>query len=300
MNQNPIRERLDSFIRQKGYSRRSVEQLCGFKPTYLATLSGEIPGNKLDKIQHLFPDLNIEWLKTGDGAMCLDNSYLINRIYSDNRGVEIMNRIGEFFAIMGISSDEFERSHNIPKGSFVESLAQGKPYMAMGWASLVLDEFPKLSAEWILRGDGFMFMPKHIIPQTDGDENTNDIELFIGTDDKLDFDEAEILIRMPEHDMSPKIKFGDYLLCKKMYDRYDVNNESPTKRRLAWKSYSTYFVSFEYSYTVKDVVVTEKGDLNFYRISPDGERELSFSTNIMDPEIDCAYIVLGLLRKGLE
>lgn len=292
MNKNPIKERLDSFIRQKGYSRRTVKLLCGFKPTYLATLSGKIPGNKLDKIQSLFPDLNTEWLNTGEGCMCLDASYLLNRVCINDNGRNIMKRIHIFLEYKKISIKSFERDHNIPIHSFESASMQNKDYVFAGWASIILDDFPELSSEWLLRGKGTMLKPKHTV------SGLPDVGMTIGINDKAEVNSADKIIRMTEQDMSPVIKYNDLLLCKQTFDcNEDI---SPIQRRLAWNSYSIYCVYFKDTYTVKDVVVTEDGKLLFFYRKPSGEKEFAFTTDIMNPEIEKAFLVVGIIRKGID
>lgn len=64
-----MKDRLTEFIKGKGISKRKFLLNCGLSETYLNTITGNPSGDTLRKIEGAYPDLNIEWLKTGKGNM---------------------------------------------------------------------------------------------------------------------------------------------------------------------------------------------------------------------------------------
>jgi len=74
---NTVGERLDFFIRSKGYTKLSV--FCEEHGFVYGTLVQTVKGRRLgieilDKIAARFPDLNINWLLYGRGPMEVDYS----------------------------------------------------------------------------------------------------------------------------------------------------------------------------------------------------------------------------------
>ena len=64
-----MKERLMEFIREKDISNRKFLLKCGLSGTYINTLTGNPSGDTLKKIEAAYPDLNTEWLLTGEGEM---------------------------------------------------------------------------------------------------------------------------------------------------------------------------------------------------------------------------------------
>lgn len=71
-----VKERLIKYIKSKGMSTREFCRHIGVSETYVNSMRSSMQPDKLIKITHLFPDLNAEWLLTGDGEMLKNNSML--------------------------------------------------------------------------------------------------------------------------------------------------------------------------------------------------------------------------------
>lgn len=65
---NDIKSRLIQLIENKGISKREFCRQIEVSPTFLANKS-EIASDKVLNIITAFPDVNVEWLLTGDGEM---------------------------------------------------------------------------------------------------------------------------------------------------------------------------------------------------------------------------------------
>lgn len=64
-----MKERLMEFIKEKDISNRKFLLKCGLSGTYISTLTGKPSGDTLKKIEAAYPDLNTDWLLTGEGEM---------------------------------------------------------------------------------------------------------------------------------------------------------------------------------------------------------------------------------------
>lgn len=64
-----MKERLEKFIEYREISNRRFLLNCGLSETYINTMTGNPSGDTLAKIQKRYPELNIQWLKTGEGEM---------------------------------------------------------------------------------------------------------------------------------------------------------------------------------------------------------------------------------------
>lgn len=64
-----VKERLIEYIKYKGISTREFCRQIGVSETYVNSMRMSIQPDKLIKIAHVYPDLNSEWLLTGEGEM---------------------------------------------------------------------------------------------------------------------------------------------------------------------------------------------------------------------------------------
>ncbi len=64
-----IKERLITFMKQKGISHRKFETEVGLSNGYLSKLVNSPTATKLQMIISTYPDLNDKWLLTGEGPM---------------------------------------------------------------------------------------------------------------------------------------------------------------------------------------------------------------------------------------
>lgn len=64
-----MKERLMEFIKEKDISNRKFLLKCGLSETYISTLTGNPSGDTLKKIESAYPELNTDWLLTGEGEM---------------------------------------------------------------------------------------------------------------------------------------------------------------------------------------------------------------------------------------
>ena len=71
-----VKERIKRFIHYKNFSNREFCRMIGVSETYVNSIRTSIQPDKLIKITHTFPELNPEWLMTGDGEMLKDNPKL--------------------------------------------------------------------------------------------------------------------------------------------------------------------------------------------------------------------------------
>ena len=64
-----VKERLIAFINYLGMSKNSFENACGLSTRYVSNISASVSPGKLKQISLKFPELNVEWLLTGQGDM---------------------------------------------------------------------------------------------------------------------------------------------------------------------------------------------------------------------------------------
>lgn len=70
-----MKERIMEFVRYKGIPVSLFEQMCGLSNAYVKNISKGIGADKLEKILKAFPDLNREWLLTGEGEMLKQDAH---------------------------------------------------------------------------------------------------------------------------------------------------------------------------------------------------------------------------------
>lgn len=65
----PVKERLKEFIKLKNISDRRFCTTVGLSHTYINNIRRTISPEKVQQIKVHYPELNIEWLLTGEGEM---------------------------------------------------------------------------------------------------------------------------------------------------------------------------------------------------------------------------------------
>ncbi|MCD7962581.1 MAG: hypothetical protein LUF90_03315 [Rikenellaceae bacterium] len=65
-----IIDRVNVFIKSKNIRKAQFEKMCGLSNGYLNSVKKKIGSKKLEDILSVFPELNKDWLLTGEGEMC--------------------------------------------------------------------------------------------------------------------------------------------------------------------------------------------------------------------------------------
>ena len=66
---NPLQERLQAFLNHEDISLRGFERQCDIKAGTASKMTEKSYSTTFHKIAKAYPQLNIDWLKTGDGQM---------------------------------------------------------------------------------------------------------------------------------------------------------------------------------------------------------------------------------------
>lgn len=64
-----VKERLKFFLRSKKISEKAFGELIGVSSGYVSAMRTSIQPDKLTRIAKCFPELNTDWLMTGEGEM---------------------------------------------------------------------------------------------------------------------------------------------------------------------------------------------------------------------------------------
>lgn len=115
--ENNLKSRLIEFISTKGMSIRRFEQECGLPNAYVSNLRNNITSRRLDTITAKFPDLNLQWLMTGEGSMSR-----IESAENGSDGKSIEQRLGEMNMQMIRFVTEFVRQEAKITESYRENI----------------------------------------------------------------------------------------------------------------------------------------------------------------------------------
>lgn len=64
-----VKERLNAYLRHKGVNKSEFGRKIGVSSSFVSSMRKSIQPDKVEKISASFPDLNVEWLMTGEGSM---------------------------------------------------------------------------------------------------------------------------------------------------------------------------------------------------------------------------------------
>lgn len=83
-----LRERLIEFIKYNNLTTRSFEEIVGLSNAAVSKMGDNTRRTTIDKISNKFPELNTNWLLTGQGNMIINGNTTM-----DNRTIETRPRI---------------------------------------------------------------------------------------------------------------------------------------------------------------------------------------------------------------
>jgi len=66
---NTTKERLYIFLKFKNLKAAAFERACGLSNGFCSKVNSSITEGSIRLIQNAFPELNIDWLRTGEGEM---------------------------------------------------------------------------------------------------------------------------------------------------------------------------------------------------------------------------------------
>ena len=64
-----VKERLKTFIRYRGVGERQFCRSIGVSESFVSAMRISLQPDKITRIIHQYPELNIYWLLTGEGSM---------------------------------------------------------------------------------------------------------------------------------------------------------------------------------------------------------------------------------------
>lgn len=67
-----LKERLLAFLEYKGIKKGTFEKMVGLSNGFVDKVGDNTRVKKLEQISNFFPDLNMIWLRTGEGEMLKD------------------------------------------------------------------------------------------------------------------------------------------------------------------------------------------------------------------------------------
>jgi len=82
-----MKERLIEFLAYLGIGQTKFEEIVGLSRGFVNNVGENITEKSLKKITENYPDLNINWLKTGEGRM-LKNNNIGHIIYGDSGSIK--------------------------------------------------------------------------------------------------------------------------------------------------------------------------------------------------------------------
>lgn len=87
------KQRILAFLRYTGEKTYIFEQKCGLANGYISKIKGNIGVQKLEGIARAYPELNKDWLITGEGEM-LRTSSTVSQVAQGDHATAIGNGSG--------------------------------------------------------------------------------------------------------------------------------------------------------------------------------------------------------------
>lgn len=127
------------YLKSKGIPLYKFLESIGKSNGYLNS-TRNFSSETLEDIVKLYPDLNLDWLLTGEGEM-LNTQSVISR------------QIKLLIEDLGMTVEELCQSISVPQAS-VESLFKHGTKPSLKVLAAILSTYPDISAEWLMLGEG--------------------------------------------------------------------------------------------------------------------------------------------------
>lgn len=85
------KERLKEFVSKQGLGQNAFEKKVGIAVGYLASKSISVTSDTIEKVVDNFPDLNLDWLITGEGDMLKNSGAMAGSNQGDGNKIEYKN-----------------------------------------------------------------------------------------------------------------------------------------------------------------------------------------------------------------
>ena len=156
-----VKERIMMYLKYKDISKTAFEKSTGLSKGYMTQLRNCPKADKLSRILEIYPDLNRNWLLTGDGCMLNggddeqkdkssgESEGLMNSFVSEI-GNLMVDKLINHYSLGDI--DNFAQKLNISVQTVEKWKIEGRID-----AKVVYEKCPDISAAWLLTGKGNMF-----------------------------------------------------------------------------------------------------------------------------------------------
>lgn len=136
-----INSRIRIFLKDRKITVQSFETAIGKTNGYLSHTKSPTAGVLAD-ITRVYPDLNMDWLVTGEGEMVKSKPIISQQVEGLISG-------------LGISVEQFCESIGVTQ-SFILSMFKRNTEPSTRVIASILNAYPEISAEWLLLGEGDM------------------------------------------------------------------------------------------------------------------------------------------------
>lgn len=148
-----VKQRLIDFIKYKGISQRKFELNVGVSNGFVNNISKGIGADKLQKFLSVYPELNQEWLLTGEGNMLRDG------YASDKRAVnvDVCSRIKEISdKLFNGDIVKMAKASYISKAQITRLINNDEQPDYDVIRKIAEISSPKINIEWLITGEGEM------------------------------------------------------------------------------------------------------------------------------------------------
>lgn len=99
-----VKDRLYEFLKAKNLKASAFERTCGLSNGFCSKVSDNITDGTLSLIGNAFPNLNLTWLKTGEGEMIIKDKSLGGNDTEDNM-LAMVRMMSEFISLSKKNAD---------------------------------------------------------------------------------------------------------------------------------------------------------------------------------------------------
>lgn len=149
--QETAKQRLTAFIEEKGLSKKKFEEKCSLSNGYINSLRNAPSYEKAMKMSQAFPELNLGWLLTGDGAMFADVEKKMPTSRKD-RLVAAFRHLKRNGYVE--TQEDFANAIGKSRSCLSAAMNGNESYLTDGLLDAVVKAFPIFNISYLTEGNG--------------------------------------------------------------------------------------------------------------------------------------------------
>ncbi|MCO6564353.1 MAG: hypothetical protein J6581_02795 [Apibacter sp.] len=158
-----VKERLISYLKYEKISKSEFGRSIGVSSAYISSMRKSIQPDKIKSISLNYPNLNTEWLLTGEGEMLKEPESPKYREVKevDPNYMDTIKQLNNILIYTKLNPRSFSKKIGLARPQAIYDIQGGKTKnFSQAMINKIISVFPEFNKSWLLTGEGEMLKEK--------------------------------------------------------------------------------------------------------------------------------------------